>query len=69
MADAPMPMQGVVPTTTSLPLQTPDGVIAPVPVVADGLASVLTSEAPTEDVSETLYIQNLNERIKVAGKS
>jgi hypothetical protein len=52
MSAAPEPMEGIAPTTEDAALATNP---AAAPVV------------PEVEVSETLYIQNLNERIKIPG--
>lgn len=71
MSDA---MQGVMPAAPMPPVNGADIAMAPQPLDAsatlDGAASPSAPPEPPEVVAtETLYIQNLNERIKVDGNS
>lgn len=67
-------MQGVLPASAIQSSVSPElAVMAPAPVnpsatpAAENIQS--PASAPPEQVSETLYIQNLNERVKLDGKT
>lgn len=60
-------MQGVLPTTENESEQAQNIIMAPVPVVPATSALITDSESAPESISETLYIQNLNEKIKTSG--
>ena len=68
-------MQGVVPIPATSSAIEVDGVMQPTPVNpasvpnAQTLPTATSVPPPAEIVSETLYIQNLNERIKLNSKS
>ena len=67
-------MQGVVPIPATSSTIEVDGVMQPTPVNpasvpnAQTLPTATSVPPPAEIVSETLYIQNLNERIKLNSK-
>lgn len=67
-------MQGVLPASAIQSSVSPElAVMAPAPVNPSATPAAENiqppASAPPEQVSETLYIQNLNERVKLDGKT